>query len=313
MRSRCIAVLPNAGLGNMLFPWAHAHVFGALNGLPACAIGWSRPHIGPLLRGHRLRLYGRSFKQPLAEIAASAWLGARGRTVRNPAVQSVADNPGITSNHLFVWDEIPHWSDYFAALKPFRHIVKQRIWDTVNPSVRQRVMEARAPVIAVHIRCGDFRKLQAGEDFRQVGGARTPLEYFISTIQEIRRCCGTDLPVTVFTDGRLAEVQTVLDLPAVQIAVRNTPIFDLLLISRAQLIVVSASSTFGYWAGFLSDSPVLLHPDHIHASLRPEWLNARCFEGCAAGPFEKWPGLLVRNIKDLCRNLAEAPISDVEK
>jgi hypothetical protein len=160
-------------------------------------------------------------------------------------------------------------------------------------------MKAERPVIAVHIRCGDFRKLQAGEDFRSVGSVRTPLEYFISTIQEVRRCAGTDLPVTVFTDGQPAEIQPIVDLPSVRVAARNKPIFDLLLMSRAQLIIVSAASTFGYWAGFLSDSPVLLHPDHIHASHRPGWINERYFEGAAAGPFEKWPDLLVRNVRDL--------------
>jgi hypothetical protein len=299
MRSRCIAILPNAGLGNMLFSWAHAQVFAALNDMPACSIGWSRPHIGPLLRGQRLRFYGRSLKQPLSGIVACGLLRARGKVVRNPPLQRIVDSPSLKRDHLFVWDKIPHWSDFFGELKPFRDLVKQRLWDTVNPTIRVRVVTAERPAIAVHIRCGDFHKLRAGEDFSCAGGARTPLEYFVSTIQEIRRCCGTDVPVTVFTDGRPAEMQSVLDLPSVRLAEGNKPIFDLLLMSRAHLIIVSASSTFGYWAGFLSDSPVLLHPDHIHASHRPGWINERYFEGAAVGPFETWPDLLVRNVGEL--------------
>ena len=93
--------------------------------------------------------------------------------------------------------------------------------------------------------------------------------------------------------GAPEKFQSVLDLPSVRIAERNRPIFDLLQMSRAQLIIVSASSTFGYWAGFLSDSPVILHPDHIHASHRPAWINERYFEGAAMGPFEKWPEVLI--------------------
>src|SRR5262249_16824773 len=151
---------------------------------------------------------------------------------------------------------------------------------------------------AVHIRCADFRKLEAGEDFRQVGSVRTPLEYFVSTIQEVRRCCGTDVPVTVFTDGRPGEIQSVLDLPSVRIAERNRPIFDLLQMSRARLIIVSASTTFRYSPRFLSHSSVVLHRDYIHASHRPEWINERYSEGAAMGPFEKWPEVLIRNVRD---------------
>jgi hypothetical protein len=97
--------------------------------------------------------------------------------------------------------------DVFGALNPFRDVVKKRIWDMVNPSVRLRLTEAERPAIAVHIRCADFRKLEAGEDFIQVGSVRTPLEYFVSTIQAVRRCSETDVPVTVFTDGRPREIQ----------------------------------------------------------------------------------------------------------
>jgi hypothetical protein len=299
MRSRCIALLPNAGLGNILFPWANAHLFGALNGMPASALGWGRPHIGPLLRGQRQwRYYSNPFRQLASQLAATGFLAAHGRIVRNPPVERVANRE--KEGQLFIWDQIPHWKDAFGSVRQHRDFVKELIWTKLKSHLRLHVMQAAAPVVAVHIRRGDFRELRPGEDFRKVGSTRTPLEYFVSTIEQIRVCHGSDLPVTVFTDGYPSEIGPVLALPAVRLATPSTPIFDLLLMSRASLIVTSAGSTFGYWAGFLADAPVLLHPEHIHAPHRPKYINKRYFEGPAVGRCETWPNLLVANINDLC-------------
>jgi hypothetical protein len=304
MLSRCLAVLPNAGLGNILFPWASAQVFASLNGIPATAIGWSRPHIGPLLRGEtQLRVYRGSFQSSYRDIVASVALMMVGNVVRNAVLEKVPCR--FQKGHLFFWSGIPAWHDYFGALKPFRSLIRRRMWDALNPDLRQRAMENRPPVVAVHIRCGDFRRLDKGEDFRNVGGVRTPLEYFVNRINEIRGCYGSCLPVTVFTDGRYEDVVDVLALPGVQLAERDMPIVDLLLMSRAQILVVSASSTFSYWAGFLGDCAVLLHPDHVHAPHRPPWINEVYYEGPAEGPHKVWPDLLVQNIRAVREQLAD--------
>lgn len=278
----------------MLFPWAYARVFGALNDIPACANGWSRPHIGPLFRGERMRFYGNSIRESKLAIVISGFLSAHGTVIRNTALEALGHH--YKDGHLFVWDQIPHWSDYFGPLKEYRDLLKKLVWSAVTSSVRMQVMNSLPPTIAVHIRCGEFRKLAAHEDFALVGSARTPLEYFIGIVSEVRECCGYKAPVTVFTDGHPSEVEAVLRLPNVVLAARNRPIVDMLLMSRAQLIVASASSTFGMWAGFLADSPLLLHPDHIHAALRPKSINDKYYEGAAIGSYRNWPDLLVKNI-----------------
>jgi hypothetical protein len=187
----------------------------------------------------------------------------------------------------------------FETVRAHRDLVKQLIWSELKADLRQAVMRASAPTVAVHIRRGDFRELREGEDFRMVGGARTPLEYFTSVIQQIRICHGVDLPVMIFTDGYASEIKSVLALPAVNVAPTQAPMADLLLMSRAAIVVTSAGSTFGYWAGFLADAPVILHPDHIHAPHRPKMINDRYYEGPAVGPYKTWPDLLVRNIKEI--------------
>src|SRR5205814_6225928 len=90
--------------------------------------------------------------------------------------------------------------------------------------------------------------------------------------------CGGDLPVTIFTDGREDEIADVLALPNTHMAERNADIVDMMLLARSRCLVVSAGSTFSYWAGFLADCPVIMHPSHL-APIRPQAVGHRIFEG----------------------------------
>ena len=147
----------------------------------------------------------------------------------------------------------------------------------------------------MHIRLGDFRKLSAGEDFARVGNVRTPDEYFLEVIQTIRHIHGSLLPVSIFSDGYKTELEQVLALPRVQWMEGNSDIVDLLLLSKSRLIVASAGSTFSYWAGFLSEGPLILHPDHIHRRIRLNLNSDQWYEG----PLMPEHPLLTKKIKEI--------------
>src|SRR6476620_11629916 len=58
----CHAILPKAGLGNRLFPWARCRVFSLKNNVPMLRPTWAQLRIGPLLRGESdLRHYSDLF------------------------------------------------------------------------------------------------------------------------------------------------------------------------------------------------------------------------------------------------------------
>jgi hypothetical protein len=61
--------------------------------------------------------------------------------------------------------------------------------------------------------------------------------------------------------------------------------------------VPSAGSTFGYWAAFFSEAAVLLHPQHIHAPIRPADVNSRLFEGPTPAGVAECSTLLRDNIR----------------
>ena len=134
--------------------------------------------------------------------------------------------------------------------------------------VKVELENLQAPVIGIHIRMGDFRKLKENEIFSEVGAVRTPVDYFITIIRSIRAMNGHQLPVSVFTDGFRHELSRLFELENIVLIEGNRDITDLLLLSKSKIIITSAGSTFSYWAGFLSDVPIIMHPDHIHGPLR---------------------------------------------
>lgn len=291
-----VAVLPRAGLGNVLFVWAKAMLYAHLNGLPLHTIGWGRVKIGPWLRGEKSkRYYGHFFKSDTT--AFRRWrLGSRlknARKISNPAVE-VVQAGSLAGVGFVVFDEVPSWADFFEGIKEHRELVRQRLFEMLRPAMLEKLAQAEAPVVGVHVRLGDFKKLKPTENFRETGGVRTPQEYFIEMITKIREIKGDTLPVTIFTDGKPEEIGDILDLPDVRIAPDNPDIVHLLQLSQSKVVVTSASSTFGYWSGFLADAPLLIHPDHVHASLRSPAFNQKYFEGPLLEPT---PPLLVNNIK----------------
>jgi hypothetical protein len=77
----------------------------------------------------------------------------------------------------------------------------------------------------------------------------------------------------------------------------NTDIVDLLLMSKSKVIVTSAGSTFSYWAGFLSDAVIIMHPDHIYSPIRPSTVDEILYEGALIT--EMPDTLLQKNLKSL--------------
>ena len=290
--------VPRSGLGNQLFPIVKAHVFGALNNLPVVVTGYRQFKVGPYLRREKSkRNYSNYFK--FQKNIITAWfeqqsihaLTKKG-LVTEPRVDRL--NEGEKKNGVYLFSEHPHYHDYFTGLRENRDEARKHLLSILRKEIVDDVASKKAPVIGVHIRMGDFRKLKEGEDFSQVGATRTPENYFIDCIRQIRSINGSCLPVSIFTDGYRHELENLLALENIEIVEGNKDIVDLLLLSRSKIIVTSASSTFSYWSGFLADAPLIMHPDHIYASIRPAEVNERFYEG----PLKpnNQPELLVKNI-----------------
>jgi hypothetical protein len=299
MPGRVLALLPNAGLANKLFVWAKAEVFAMLNNMPNETIGWSWPKIGPLLRGERsLRMYGRYIRsRKSARSIALATGFFTGRLLIEPKVARLPTS--ARGGRIYVFKNIPSWRDFFGDIRHHRDFIRERFLAIIRDQYKKEADTLLPPVVAVHVRRGDFRDPRLGEDFAHVGSVRTDEGYFTDLIEQIRNVADWELPVTVFSDGTDDEIKLLTRMPGVMRSVATSDIVDLLLMSRAQIIITSAGSTFGEWAAFLSEATVLRHPAHIHAPIRPNHYNNLYYEGPAPSGPQDWNGLLLSNVLEV--------------
>ena len=296
-----LAFLPNAGLGNKLFVWARAQTFASLNGLKCYSYGWTQPRIGPLLRGERRDIrYGAGLKWDIyGQLAGLLSQVSSRRWDYDPQIREI----DITSSERcsFIFKRVPHWSDYFIDIRDRRDDLMRLLSCALKSSVVEKVDAATAPIVAVHLRKGDFRDLRPGEDFARVGLVRTPEDYFIELIDNVRSCAGTKLPVTIFSDGSDEECRFLTRIEGIHRAPKLSDLADMIIMSKARVIIPSAGSTFGLWSSFLSSAAVIVHPDHYHAPIRPPAINSTKFEGPAVGHWKDWDGLLIGNIKAVAK------------
>jgi hypothetical protein len=298
--SLVVCKLPKAGLGNQLFPLMRAKVFAHLNDLPIIVTGYHQLKIGPYLRGERSkRNYNHyfNFQKNIFGELSDQW-----RLNKNKTLPVCSEHPleKMDENEnsrpaIYLYDKIPHWSDYFVELKNFHEIAPALFYNSVTENIKKKISLQQAPCIGVHIRMGDFRKLKAGEDFSKVGAVRTPENYFIDVINNIRQIHGSKLPVSVFSDGKKKELQLILAMENISLVEGNPDIVDLLLLSKSKIIIASAGSTFSYWAAFFANAPVILHPDHIHRSIRSTEINSNWYEGS----WDSNNSILIDNIKNI--------------
>jgi hypothetical protein len=287
-----VCKFPKAGLGNQLFPIMKALVFAHINNLPFVAVNYHQVKLGPYLRGEKSkRKYSGYFnfeKGFLGESLDKFRFAFYRQIIEEPELDLLKD-----STTCYRFQKMPHWKDFFAQLKDHRDLVVQLFWKALNEDVLQRVNSLPAPVVGVHVRMGDFYKLQSGQDFSKVGGTRTPEQYFVDTIEGVRRMHGTCMPVSIFTDGFVHEFERLFKMENVHLVEGNNDIEDMIQLSKSRVIIASAASTFGYWSGFLSNAPLIKHPDHIHESIRPASMANEVFEG----KFDESNRVLIANIR----------------
>lgn len=264
-KQKVYASFPDTGLGNKLLIWAKAFVFAQKHRLEFFCAPWWGIHVGSWIRNEKQkRLYLGYFKE-------DSWM-KRIRLLFFQRRAQVIDEPTTlvdTAVVLYRFKTVVTSADYFECIKPYRQEVKEALYGMLQPALRQELESMVAPVIGVHIRRGDFK----------FGSTLTPLSFFIDSIRAIRRAHGRELPVTVFTDAYADELSELLALPAVSISAAKADIVDILLLSRSKICVLSISSTFSFWGGFLSEGIVLQHPDEWHPTLRPLSVNDQHYEG----------------------------------
>lgn len=294
--------LPKTGLGNMLLVWARAVLFAELNSFPVVTPNWGQIRVGPYLRGERdKRYYGNLFsnKNYISKIQLFLRNLQKHYIYYNLAISQI-DLSQLESEgkgeYLFIFNKLPHWSEYFVDLKEYQPIIKQKLLEIIRPSVFNNICNYPAPEIGVHIRMGDFRVLKAGDDFTKLGGVRTPMSWYARVIFEVRKIAKYDVPVTIFSDGHDHELSEILKLPKVFRSPFSSALSDMFTLSKSKLLITSSGSTFSSWASYLGQCPTIWHPAHFHSGLLTSQSSKTVFEGGFDPETMATPNLLIQNI-----------------
>ncbi len=210
-------------------------------------------------REKRKRLYRRYFTETsfLRKLQLS-YNYHFGRIHKEPPVQTLPK--GIYENDLFVFNKVITDNDLFGALRNHKELILDELNKIITPRINNLLQKYQPPVIGIHIRRGDFK----------IANPITANEFFIKGINLIRSVAGSDLPVTVFTDAEKNEIEGILALPETTFAAKNPDIVDILLLSKSKIMILSQSSTFSYWAAFLSEAIVIMCKDDWQQKIRED-------------------------------------------
>jgi hypothetical protein len=268
--------VPKAGLGNQLFPIITAILFAEKYNLPIYFTHYHQLKIGPYLRREKSkRLYKNYFyfqKSLFVDLYYRLQLSLYKiffKVIKEPSLLAVPDEKAV-----YVFNSIPHWSDYFSALKPYRLEVIDVLNRTINSSILTNVAKMIPPTIGVHVRMGDFKLFDPAISFAEQGSTRTPLAYFRNVIKVLQNTKNESGSISIFSDGRIEELQELLCIDNAKLIEGNKDIEDLFLLSKSKIIIVSVNSTFSYWAAFISNAIIIRHPDHFHSFIRATEFNS---------------------------------------
>ena len=252
-----------AGLGTRLFPWARCRVFSELHGCPMLAPAWVQWRVGPLLRGGiELRAYHRQILlmgvfRANGYVTGAALRRAR-RLVRLAEPKALTDRPESRPPTPAVVS-FAGPGDFFASLAPYRERLLRALRADAQPRWVDLADRLTAP-IGVNVRCGfDFRAAASEADYFTKGAIRTPIPWFIGSLERVSEAAGAAVPAVVVSDGTEEQLRPLLQMPNVRFARPGCAISDLLTLSSAKVLIGSGGSSFSAWAAFLSGAPTVTH------------------------------------------------------
>lgn len=229
--------------------WAHALVFAKINNLELITERWWRFRWGAIIRGEKKK---RFYKNYFIETPWKTRMKMRFDLLVSPREL----DPEIkiiqnTVNKIFIFTKTSRDRNLFKYLYPHSEFIKNELFELLKGRLKEKHSKCKSPVIGIHIRRGDFK----------IGNPITSNQFFIDAINAIRETVKEILPVIVFTDAEENELKDILDLPEISISKNEEDILDILQMSKSKFLILSQSSTFSYWAAFLSEGLVIISSD----------------------------------------------------
>jgi hypothetical protein len=232
---------------------------------------WFRPSIGALLRGgidyrsylHQIALLG-LFRRGSCELGywRGIWRARNAGLIRESEVDELATiiTADIEAHVLF---DRPYYR--FTPLLGSESFLLSELRGITRPCFLPLVDTFDYAFVGINVRCGkDFKAPpMVGEYYDRVGWLqRTPLSWYVESLMAIREACGQPVPAVLVSNGTEHELSDILALGNVHFLRPGRAITDLLVLSKACVLLASATSTFSAWATFLGGMPAVTAPGH---------------------------------------------------
>lgn len=284
-------LLPKAGLGNMLIPWADCFIWCKDYGYEQVAPFWHKIRIGPYIRGERdKRQYQKLFINKNLIIGIKRlWLLLISNKISAEEFRMLNNSQTVATSTLVCFSNMNQFSRLLGRHKEvvneLYRITRPKYWPIGLPQ----------SYIGVHIRMGDF---PVKSEVEKQHYFRIPLEWYLGIISELRTALGIDFPIVVFSDGTDAEIREVLELNNVIRSPFSESISDLLAIAKSTVIITSRSS-YSLFGAYLGQVPSIWYegkneiyshsymPAEHNASLEIEWMPGQLLTSAFVNSLKK--------------------------
>jgi hypothetical protein len=295
-----LAVLPSSGLGDKLFVWARCRIFSHLNKARMLAPDWGQFRLGALVRREKdPRFYCGLFKDHPQDIRGIKKLGIQLNLRREPEPLDLAGYR-LKDDATDILVEFRNQLDFFKRMSGWNNFILGELRAIIRNNLLQQIDNTPVSDIGIHVRRGDFKEARIERDLLTEGNIRTPISWFVESLEQVRSAAGFIVPAFVVSDGSEKELAELLRMQNVKYFKPKNAIVDLMLLSKAKILLASGGSNFSAWASYLGQMPTI---SHFHQSLT--WFNINNEKGNYVGGFspDNPSDVFLKQIKDLFRNL----------
>lgn len=255
--------LGGAGLGNLLFIFAHSVIFAEKNDAELIWPTWPSIKLGPWIRRERdKRFYSDLFKNDGNYIG-----GMKKAAILLFGKKHIVDNIDVTEMKE---QGVVLYSGYrmcFGELLYERDRIKSCLYGITKSKNLLSLQHDFTDEINMHVRLGDFikadiNKLNAGDE-----SVSTPIDWFVKAVKDIRNVLGENIKFNVFSDGTDKELERLLSLDGVSRMSFGNAWSDIIGLSQSKIIIASGGSTFSLWARFLGNGACITFTNQIRENL----------------------------------------------
>lgn len=241
---------------------------------------WFQPRIVPLLRGgvnwlsyHRQFLLLTVFKRHQDDVRGikRLWLEMIANKIPGPLdfTAPFAGSLSKTNIVIFKGDR-----DHFRSLFGWEQFLLGELRAIAREKWLRLVDNIGTVPIAINVRrAKDFPEAKQEDLTSPTDPVRTPLNWFIRSLEVIRSRVGYPARTFVVSDGSEHDLRNLLALENVFFVRPGCAIIDLLVLAKAKILIASGGSSFSAWAAFLGRMPVISLPVQSLSwfGLQKEW------------------------------------------